>query len=53
MLDIVEHTSNYVVWRGLATEAMLGADMRKLQKKIQKIVNRLFNDFPPKASDGR
>ena len=46
-VDLVDATSDKVVWRAVAEE-MFGRKISNPQKKIDKITRKLFRNYPPK-----
>ena len=48
IVDFVDASTGYIVWRGLVTETVTGTMNDKNLKKIDKIVAKLFKKFPPK-----
>jgi hypothetical protein len=45
-----ETAAKKLVWKGLASKTIdQGADAEKRQKNIQKGIDKLLKDFPPKA----
>jgi Domain of unknown function (DUF4136) len=49
-LDMYEAAAKKLVWKGLASKTIdQGADAEKRQKNIQKGIDKLLKDFPPKA----
>jgi len=46
MVDLVEAASERLVWRGVAG-GTVGTRPEKSEKKIDKVVGRMFRDFPP------
>ncbi|MCP3979646.1 MAG: DUF4136 domain-containing protein [bacterium] len=47
VIDFVDPASERVVWRGIASEKV-DEDVKKVEKKIDKLVERLLRDFPPR-----
>lgn len=46
VLDMVDTSSNQLVWRGIATDS-IPKKSEKLEKKIYKAVDKLFRHYPP------
>ncbi len=46
MLDMVDTSSNQLVWRGVATDS-IPKKSEKVEKRIYKAVDKLFRHFPP------
>ena len=46
MLDMVDASSNQLVWRGVATDS-IPKKSEKVEKKIYKAVDKLFRHYPP------
>jgi hypothetical protein len=47
IVDLFDPASDDPIWRGVATEVFDASKVKKAQKKIEKIVKKLFEDFPP------
>lgn len=47
MVDLVDASSNELVWRGVATKT-LSENPQKVAKLINKVVVKMFKKFPPK-----
>jgi hypothetical protein len=47
IVDFFDPASDEPVWRGVAAEAFNANKVAKAQKKIEKIVQKMFKDFPP------
>jgi uncharacterized protein DUF4136 len=54
IVDILDGKSSDLIWRAVADEN-LGADPNpeKIGKKVFKIVEKMFDDFPPKMKGGK
>jgi len=46
MLDMVDASSNQLVWRGVATDS-IPKKSEKVERKIYKAVDKLFRHYPP------
>jgi hypothetical protein len=50
LVDLVDGTSNDLVWRAVATETFTGnLTPEKLDKRINKVVHKIFKKYPVKA----
>ncbi len=49
-VDLVETKSNQVIWRGQATEDNVSSKQSGDEKQVEKSVNKMFDQFPPKNS---
>ena len=49
IVDLVDTQKNALVWRAVANETFLELDMDKIAKTINKVVKKMFRDYPPKA----
>ena len=47
MVDIIDAETQEPVWRGVIRKAMSDRNLSKAQKKIDKLIRKLFEDFPP------
>jgi hypothetical protein len=47
VVDLVDAGSNRAVWRGTAGKTLVDKTLRQVSKKVDKIVKKLFRDFPP------
>jgi|SRR5581483_1854204 len=47
LVDLYDTSTKQLIWRGNSSESLSG-DPEKNEKKLQKDVDKLFNDFPPK-----
>lgn len=48
-LDIIDTAENHLVWRGSATDIFEEKDsVKKKQKKLRKIIEKILKKFPPK-----
>jgi hypothetical protein len=47
IVDLIDPASDEPVWRGVAQEEFNSTKIHKAQKKIEKIVKKMFKDFPP------
>jgi uncharacterized protein DUF4136 len=47
IVDIVETNSNKMLWRGTGSDTVTG-DPQDSERKINEVVKRMFNNFPPK-----
>jgi hypothetical protein len=48
VVDLVDAGSNELVWRGIASET-IASNPEKSEKRINKVVRKLFKKFPPSA----
>ena len=48
VVDLVDAGSKELVWRGMASQT-LASNPEKSEKRIQKVVKKLFKKFPPSA----
>jgi hypothetical protein len=46
MVDLVDASSGQLVWRGMAS-GTVSSKPEKSEKKINKVVGKMFKDFPP------
>ena len=46
VVDLLDPATGKIVWRGLATGAV-DAKVKKITRKIDRLVGKLFRDFPP------
>ena len=51
VVDLVDPATNKVVWRGIAVETVRGS-AAKIERKIDKIVDRLMRNYPPATPAG-
>jgi hypothetical protein len=47
IVDLVETSSNKMVWRGTGSDTVTG-DPQDSERKINEVVKRMFGNFPPK-----
>jgi len=47
IVDLIDPATDEPVWRGVAQEAFNTSKINKAEKKIGKIVKKMFKDFPP------
>jgi hypothetical protein len=47
IVDIVETSSNKMLWRGTGSDTVTG-DPQDTERKINEVVKRMFSNFPPK-----
>ena len=47
IVDLIDPSKDDPVWRGVAKEAFQLNKLAKAEKKIEKIVKKMFKDFPP------
>ena len=50
MVDLVDSSSNKLVWRGSASET-LSDKPEKNTKKIRKVIEKMFKKYPPEKDD--
>jgi len=48
IVDLVDTHKNALVWRAVANETFLELDMDKIAKMVNKVVKKMFREFPPK-----
>jgi hypothetical protein len=46
-IDMVDSFRNRVVWHGQMKDRVNYPDVRKMRKKIDKVVKKMFRDYPP------
>ncbi len=47
VVDLIVGETEQPAWRGIAKEVMLDSDLKKLQKKVNKVTHKMFKEFPP------
>lgn len=47
-IDFIDRSKNQLVWQGLGT-GILSLDMKKKEERINEIVNKILNRYPPKV----
>lgn len=47
-IDFIDRSKNQLVWQGLGT-GILSLDMEKKEERINEIVNKILNRYPPKV----
>jgi hypothetical protein len=50
IVDLVDTQKNALVWRAVANETFMELDMDKIAKTVNKVVKKMFREFPPKPS---
>jgi hypothetical protein len=51
IVDVVDAAANHAIWHGMATKTFYSEDRMyydRLRKKIDKVISKMFRDFPPK-----
>jgi hypothetical protein len=46
-IDLIDTFRNKAVWHGQSSARFNSADFKVMRKKIDKVVKKLFNDYPP------
>lgn len=49
-VDLVDSKSNEVIWRGQATEDSVASSQKGDEKQVQKSVDKMFDQYPPKGT---
>lgn len=47
MVDLIDAETQEPVWRSVIRKAMSDRNLSKAQKKIDKLIKKMFEDFPP------
>ena len=51
MVDMVHGSSNDLVWRGVANNIYVSNKAEKVDKKLEKAVEKMFHHFPPEPKE--
>lgn len=48
LVDLIDGAADRSVWRGMASELMQDPDAEELRRKVDKVLKKMFKDFPPR-----